>query len=258
MPEERVADDQHQISRRTLLAAAAALAVPAAVYGDSVNQGATKEARMPDTTSTWPHGARLAVSFSLMFEAGGQPISGAGGVIPDPIQQGLPDLPTNAFFEYGVYEGIPRILDLFDKHKIKMSSFMIGHAVDKAPDLASLGLQMPAMQVVLAGSVELITAIGLVLGLFTRPVAVLGSVYLLLSMLWGGHFQIGYVWAFAGRGLRIRRVLGRDDRRVRGDRRRTALGRPCHTAKRFSKPLAAAPCGAPSVRLVACVDPQRN
>jgi putative oxidoreductase len=59
----------------------------------------------------------------------------------------------------------------------------------------SLGLQMPAMQVVLAGSVELITAIGLVLGLLTRPVALLGSVYLLLSMLWGGHFQIGYVWA---------------------------------------------------------------
>jgi putative oxidoreductase len=60
---------------------------------------------------------------------------------------------------------------------------------------ASLGLQMPAMQVILAGSVEFITAIGLVLGLFTRPVALLGSVYLLLSMLWGGHFQIGYVWA---------------------------------------------------------------
>ena len=136
MPEARIADEQHQISRRTLLAAAAAFAVPAAVYGDSVDPSATKEARMPDTKSTWPHGARLAVSFSLMFEAGGQPISGAGGVIPDPIQQGLPDLPTNAFFEYGVYEGIPRILDLFDKHKIKMSSFMIGHAVDKAPDLA--------------------------------------------------------------------------------------------------------------------------
>jgi putative oxidoreductase len=60
---------------------------------------------------------------------------------------------------------------------------------------ASLGLHMPALQVVLAGSVELISAIGLVLGLFTRPIAVLGSVYLLLSMLWGGHFQIGYVWA---------------------------------------------------------------
>ena len=60
---------------------------------------------------------------------------------------------------------------------------------------ASLGLSMPAAQVVLAGSVELISAIGLTVGLFTRPVALLASVYLLLSMLWGGHFQIGYVWA---------------------------------------------------------------
>jgi len=59
----------------------------------------------------------------------------------------------------------------------------------------SLGLHMPAIQVVLAGGIELICAIGLTLGLFTRPVALLGSVYLLMSMLWGGHFQIGYVWA---------------------------------------------------------------
>jgi putative oxidoreductase len=60
---------------------------------------------------------------------------------------------------------------------------------------ASLGIHMPAMQVALAGSVELICAVGLTLGFFTRPVALLGSVYLLISMLWGGHFQIGYVWA---------------------------------------------------------------
>ena len=60
---------------------------------------------------------------------------------------------------------------------------------------SSLGLHLPAVQVLLAGSVELITAIGLVLGVFTRPVALLGSVYLLMSMLWGGHFHIGYVWA---------------------------------------------------------------
>jgi putative oxidoreductase len=60
---------------------------------------------------------------------------------------------------------------------------------------ASLGIQMPAMQVVLAGSIELISAVGLALGLFTRPVALLGSVYLLMSMLLGGHFKIGYVWA---------------------------------------------------------------
>jgi putative oxidoreductase len=59
----------------------------------------------------------------------------------------------------------------------------------------SLGIHLPAIQVALAGSIELISAVGLTLGLFTRPVALLGSVYLLMSMLWGGHFQIGYVWA---------------------------------------------------------------
>src|SRR6202790_791863 len=59
----------------------------------------------------------------------------------------------------------------------------------------TLGLHLPAMQVALAGSIELISAVGLTLGLFTRPVALLGSVYLLMSMLLGGHFQIGYVWA---------------------------------------------------------------
>jgi putative oxidoreductase len=60
---------------------------------------------------------------------------------------------------------------------------------------ASLGMPLPAVQVALAGSIELIAAVGLTLGLFTRPVALLGSVYLLMSMFLGGHFQIGYVWA---------------------------------------------------------------
>jgi len=64
----------------------------------------------------------------------------------------------------------------------------------------SLGMPMPALQVALAGSIEIISAIGLTLGLFTRPVALLGSVYLLMSMLLGGHFKIGYVWALPDGG----------------------------------------------------------
>ncbi|HEX8535518.1 MAG TPA: polysaccharide deacetylase family protein [Allosphingosinicella sp.] len=84
----------------------------------------------------WPRGARLAVSLSLMFEAGGQPVSGAGGAIPEPIRGGRIDLPTNAFFAYGYYEGIPRLLDLLNKHEIKLSSFMVGRAVQTNPELA--------------------------------------------------------------------------------------------------------------------------
>jgi Polysaccharide deacetylase len=87
-------------------------------------------------SSFWPNGARMAVSLSLMFEADGQPISGAGGFLTEPIQAGLPDLPTNALFAYGYAEGIPRVLDLMDKHGIKLSSFMIGRAVENQPELA--------------------------------------------------------------------------------------------------------------------------
>jgi len=84
----------------------------------------------------WPNNARLAISISLQFEAGGQPISGASGLIPEPILKGYPDLATNSYFDYGVQEGIPRLLDLFDKHAIKVTSFMVGQAVDNNPQLA--------------------------------------------------------------------------------------------------------------------------
>jgi peptidoglycan/xylan/chitin deacetylase (PgdA/CDA1 family) len=91
---------------------------------------------MANEEQFWPNNARLAVSFSLMFEGGGQPISGAGGVIADPVKGNLPDMPTNGVFQYGIYEGTPRLLDLMDRYDIKLSAFMIGQAVDKAPDLA--------------------------------------------------------------------------------------------------------------------------
>jgi len=59
---------------------------------------------------------------------------------------------------------------------------------------AGLKLPLPAAQLVLAGSVEVLAALGLAFGLCTRVLAILGAVYLFLTMLWGGHFAIGYVW----------------------------------------------------------------
>src|SRR6267154_410222 len=131
-----------QFSRREALQTVGATVALAAVSGASDLTGGAYAATTPVNASDsagpgfWPNGARLAVSLSLMFEAGGQPISGAGGVIPDPIEKGVPDLPTNAFFAYGHYEGIPRLLDLMNKHGIKLSSFMIGNALQTSPDIA--------------------------------------------------------------------------------------------------------------------------
>lgn len=129
--------------RRSFLAQAGIAAAGMLAAGAASNSAAAGMA-LPDAGNRagsagkgfWPNGARLAVSVSLMFEGGGQPISGAGGPIPEAIAKGVPDLPTNAFFAYGHYEGIPRALDLFDKHDIKVSSFMIGEAVKRAPELA--------------------------------------------------------------------------------------------------------------------------
>jgi peptidoglycan/xylan/chitin deacetylase (PgdA/CDA1 family) len=92
---------------------------------------------MSETESFWPCGSRLAVSVSMQFEAGGQPISGAVGPITEPVLEGYPDLGQNSFYEYGAREGVPRILDLLDKHGIRMSSFMIGDAVRRHPDIAA-------------------------------------------------------------------------------------------------------------------------
>ena len=77
------------VPRRTFLVGSATAAV---VGGFRVRAATEKESAMT-TSAFWPNGARLTVSFSLMFEGGGQPISGAGGVIPDPIEKGVPDLP---------------------------------------------------------------------------------------------------------------------------------------------------------------------
>jgi len=68
---------------------------------------------------------------SLMFEAAASQISGAGGVIPGPqLKKGVPDLPTKRFLSPTAIRGHPACFDLLDKHGIKLSSFMIGKAVE--------------------------------------------------------------------------------------------------------------------------------
>ena len=92
---------------------------------------------MQNPQQFWPSGARLAVTVSAQFEAGGQPISGAPGPITEPVLDGFPDLGQNSFYDYGAREGMPRILDLLDRHDIRMTSFMIGDTVRRHPDLAA-------------------------------------------------------------------------------------------------------------------------
>jgi peptidoglycan/xylan/chitin deacetylase (PgdA/CDA1 family) len=86
----------------------------------------------------WPNGARLVISVSMQFEAGGQPLKGTDSPFPkvDFPASITSDPVVNTWFAYGYREGIPRMLDLWDHHGIKVTSHMIGEAVRRHPELA--------------------------------------------------------------------------------------------------------------------------
>jgi len=53
-----------------------------------------------------------------------------------PLSPAYSDLPVQKWYDYGFKEGIPRLLDLWDRLRVKVSSHMVGQAVEKHPDLA--------------------------------------------------------------------------------------------------------------------------
>jgi len=71
----------------------------------------------------------------MQFETGAQPDRGAGSPFP-PIDMKYPDLPVQKWYEYGFKEGVPRMLDMWDRVGIKVTSHMVGQAVEKHPELA--------------------------------------------------------------------------------------------------------------------------
>ncbi|WP_049621527.1 polysaccharide deacetylase family protein [Frateuria defendens] len=113
---------------------------PAAAMG-AADAGARKNPQQRHRTATgafWPDGIRLAVSISMQFEAGGQPPKGTDSPFPKvDFPASVPSDPaTNTWFAYGYREGIPRMLDLWDRHGVKVTSHMIGEAAQRHPALA--------------------------------------------------------------------------------------------------------------------------
>ncbi|TPK75307.1 polysaccharide deacetylase family protein [Mesorhizobium sp. B2-4-6] len=86
----------------------------------------------------WPDGSRLVISISMQMEAGGEAPYGPGGPFSGFIDMdpSYPDFPTKSWYKYGYREGIQRMLDLWDRFGIKVTSHMVGSAVDRAPEVA--------------------------------------------------------------------------------------------------------------------------
>ena len=66
----------------------------------------------------------MVISMSMQMEAGAQPSSGAESPMP-PIDPKYPDLPATKWYEYGFKEGLPRLLDMFDRQQVRVTSHMV-------------------------------------------------------------------------------------------------------------------------------------
>ncbi|OHX11629.1 polysaccharide deacetylase [Chromobacterium sphagni] len=131
--------DTFSINRRGFLAGASAGSASLLLaHGDALAARGGSKAMMQlqgGKTGFWPGDTRLVISVSMQFEAGAQPERGASGPFP-PLDPKYADLPMQSWYDYGVKEGIPRLLDLWDRAGVKVTSHMVGQAVDRNPQLA--------------------------------------------------------------------------------------------------------------------------
>jgi putative urate catabolism protein len=94
----------------------------------------------------WPGGARLAVSFVLNYEEGGEntPLEGDAAseaflqeVVGAPPTIGQRNLNTESMFEYGSRAGFWRVHRLFVKHGLPLTVYAVGQALERNPAAAA-------------------------------------------------------------------------------------------------------------------------
>jgi peptidoglycan/xylan/chitin deacetylase (PgdA/CDA1 family) len=72
----------------------------------------------------------------MQFETGGQPEGAESPFSGNPLPKGNPDLAADSWYRYGANEGIYRMLDLWKKHDIKVTSHVVGAAAIRYPEVA--------------------------------------------------------------------------------------------------------------------------
>jgi len=124
-----------KLNRRKFVQTGAASALAVGLAPASGLEGQMVAIAAEPETAFWPDGTRMVVSISMQMEAGAQPSSDAESPLPK-IDPKYPDLAAGKWYDYGFKEGIPRLLDMFDRRQVKVTSHMVGAAVDSHPALA--------------------------------------------------------------------------------------------------------------------------
>jgi putative urate catabolism protein len=93
----------------------------------------------------WPNGARLAVSFVLNYEEGGErtPLEGDAAseaylheVVGAPPSLGRRNLAVESMFEFGSRAGFWRVHRIFGEHGLPLTVYAVGQALERNPEAA--------------------------------------------------------------------------------------------------------------------------
>lgn len=125
-----------RITRRTFVAGGTAVGGALTLAQSNVQaQAQSREAR---PGAFWPEGVRLPITISMMWESGSEPMPQIDPrfVPPEARNRTWPDLASETERQYGWREGIPRLLDMFARRQVKVSSFLSGKGLERAPALA--------------------------------------------------------------------------------------------------------------------------
>jgi peptidoglycan/xylan/chitin deacetylase (PgdA/CDA1 family) len=119
------------MSRRNFFAAGAT-AVGASALAQSSALAQAKSEKHPGPAAFWPNGVRMPVAFSMVVETDAD---------PDPTTKGpdgktYPDPYAKSAVQYAVNEAIPRMLEMFDRRRIKVTAMMCGQSCERNPALA--------------------------------------------------------------------------------------------------------------------------
>ena len=91
----------------------------------------------------WPNGARIAVSLVVNFEEGSEKTPLNGDEFPEASGDGftvsgrLRDVRNESAFDYGARRGFWRLMDIFDRHGVKITVFGCAMALEMNRDAAA-------------------------------------------------------------------------------------------------------------------------
>jgi peptidoglycan/xylan/chitin deacetylase (PgdA/CDA1 family) len=91
--------------------------------------------RRLDPAIRWPGGARIAVVFNIAYEGWSAGKAPGIGPMGNPLQPGYFDTNAHSWAEYATVRGLPRLLDIADRHRVKTSVMVNGVLAERFPDV---------------------------------------------------------------------------------------------------------------------------